>query len=69
MSIPFKTDTIRDSATVEYLCYADEMLFGEWNDLLPIAQQEFENNGPVPCEGSGWAGPYCAHCRFGEVLE
>jgi len=49
------------------MCFGKEELFWEWEDMPDWAKQEFEDNGGIPCEGSGSPAEYCSECRFGKV--
>ena len=59
----------RLSATVLCECYASPILFEPWYQMPEAARQEFEINGPIPCQGGGVPGEWCAGCRFGKVHE
>jgi len=46
-------------------CQAPEDLFTkEWDELSCEAQQWYEDNPTLPCEGSGDMTLYCHECRF-----
>jgi hypothetical protein len=62
-------DEIRAHALILFSCIADDALFLEWEDLSEASKQEFEDNGPIPCEGRGFAGIWCERCRFGQTEE
>lgn len=62
-----QTEIPREISFWECACHAPEDLIGEWDVLSDAAKQEFEDNGPIPCEGNGWTGPWCEGCRFGSV--
>lgn len=52
-----------------FICLADEDYFiPNWNDIPKEIKNELEENGPIPCEGSGNTGPWCAGCRFGDSM-
>jgi|CXWL01.1.fsa_nt_gi hypothetical protein len=50
-------------------CFAKDVLFKPWDKMPKSAQEEFEKNGPIPCEGGGVPGQWCERCRFGKVRE
>lgn len=60
---PRSVDTILVTAT----CYAAPVLFIRWDDMPKGAKDEFDRNGPIPCEGGGTPGEWCEQCRFGQV--
>jgi hypothetical protein len=64
----WREKTPRYEKTVIYQCFASQKLFGDWDDLSTAARKEFVTNGPIPCEGGGVPGEWCANCRFGEVV-
>lgn len=57
----------RAASMVVCHCHAQPVLFLPWDKMPKAAQQEFAINGPIPCEGGGLPGPWCADCRFGVV--
>ncbi len=59
----------RAVTTVECECHAAAELFLRWEELSPAARKEFQDQGPIPCEGGGLPGEWCARCRFGVVKE
>lgn len=50
-------------------CFAAPELFQPWEQMTKAARREFSVNGPIPCEGGGVPGEWCARCRFGKVGE
>lgn len=60
-------DKGRAYSLTAFICTADDDLFGEWDDLPDHARQEYEDNGPVPCDGGGVPGEWCTRCRFGRT--
>ncbi len=48
-------------------CHASPKLFIEWDKMSKAAKNEFETNGPIPCEGGGVPGFWCDGCRFGKI--
>lgn len=66
--IPFRLTQIRDSADLQAQCYADLVLFEPWDKMTEDARDEFTKNGPIPCEGGGVPGEWCADCRFGKLI-
>lgn len=59
----------RSVVLVRVACHAAPGLFLPWERMTVAAQREFETNGPIPCEGGGAPGEWCAGCRFGEINE
>lgn len=61
-------DERRATAIYGFHCHAHEGYF-VWplRDAPLEVKTEININGPIPCEGSGDPGSYCAECRFGEV--
>lgn len=66
-STRFKQREPRRSTIVECHCYAKQALFKPWEQMTEAAKAEFDKNGPIPCEGGGLPGEWCAGCRFGKV--
>lgn len=60
---PRRVDTILITAQ----CFADPVLFLPWDEMTSEARDEFDVNGPIPCEGGGVPGEWCEQCRFGNV--
>lgn len=69
MKSKFYQSKPRAVTTVECECHAAPELFKQWEDLSKAARREFKVNGPIPCEGGGLPGEWCAGCRFGKVHE
>ena len=67
--IPFRRRTVRCTTDTRAYCFADPKLFFPWDELNEKARDEFDTNGPIPCEGGGVAVSWCADCRFGKVDE
>lgn len=65
----FLQNSPRAESTVLCQCYGAPELFLAWDDMPRAVRQEFEKNGPIPCEGGGVPGPWCEDCRFGKVHE
>ncbi len=63
----FYQDEPRQIGTIDFECHAKPELFLAWDDMSKAAQKEFTKNGPIPCEGGGVPGEWCATCRFGRV--
>lgn len=58
----------RAVAIVAHACAAPNAdLFGAWEDMSAETKAELDARGPIPCEGSGQPGPWCAECRFGQL--
>lgn len=69
MSTNFTQKKPRREMNVRCQCFAKPILFIGWDNMPADAKEEFETNGPIPCEGGGLPGEWCAGCRFGKVLE
>jgi len=67
--IPFRLATARRQTDTRVECFADPELFKPWGEMSSKAKQEFDVNGPIPCEGGGLPGLWCDGCRFGHVNE
>ena len=52
---------------VTAMCHAARGLFLAWDEMEPEGRDEFNLNGPIPCEGGGVPGEWCEECRFGTV--
>lgn len=65
----FIRPTPRSTCNQDFHCYAANELFLPWDQLSQRAKDEFDNNGPIPCEGGGVPGPWCDNCRFGSIGE
>ena len=65
----FRRKVARETKTVLITaeCLADPGLFLDWDEMTSEARDEFDVNGPIPCEGGGVPGEWCEQCRFGEV--
>jgi hypothetical protein len=66
---PFRQKKPRASSAVRCDCHAKPVLFRPWEKMPEAAKREFKINGPIPCEGGGIPGEWCAGCRFGKVYE
>ncbi len=64
----FRLKTIRRETSSIAECYASPDLFVDWDKASKAAKNEFEVNGPIPCEGGGLPGFWCEGCRFGGLL-
>lgn len=64
----FRRHKRRIRAIIAADCFADKSLFLPWENLSRAAKNEFDKNGPVPCEGGGIPGEWCSNCRFGKLL-
>lgn len=69
MTTPYRQETSRASAVWIAQCFVGEALTQPWEQLTDAQQQEFEDHGPVPCDGSFGPGPWCWDCRFGHFEE
>jgi hypothetical protein len=65
----FRQKQPRAESEIIATCYAKPVLFMELDDMPQDAKDEFEKNGPIPCEGGGVPGVWCNRCRFGEVSD
>ena len=59
----------RSIAMLTVECFAAPALFKPWEKMTAGQQNEFAANGPIPCEGGGLPGEWCAGCRFGKISE
>lgn len=66
-SSKFRKKQPRSERLLSCRCFADPVLFRQWEHMPQEARDEFKNNGPIPCEGGGVPGEWCAGCRFGRV--
>ena len=69
MTVPYRQDDATAWATWIATCHIALELRQPWETMTDAQQQEFEDHGPVPCDGSFAPGPWCADCRFGEFEE
>jgi hypothetical protein len=66
--VQFRQSKPRRQTDVRCQCFADPVLFVGWEKMPDSARNEFNQNGPIPCEGGGLPGEWCQGCRFGAVL-
>jgi hypothetical protein len=64
-----RQEKVRRESDVTFQCFGKPELFGPYEKMTEAAKEEFENNGPIPCEGGGRPGFWCVGCRFAEVIE
>ena len=66
---PYRTTTPRMTLiyTLTAQCFVDPLLAMPWEAMGEAEQHEFEQNGPIPCEGGFVPGEWCGDCRFGLV--
>jgi hypothetical protein len=64
-----RQEKVRRESDVTFQCFGKPELFGPYEKMTEAAKEEFKNNGPIPCEGGGRPGFWCADCRFAEVVE
>lgn len=69
MKNKFRLKIARETTTILITaeCFADPVLFLDWDEMPLGARGEFEVRGPIPCEGGGVPGEWCEQCRFGNV--
>lgn len=66
---PFRMTTPTRATRIECTCFADPVLFLDWDEVPAEAQNEISVNGPIPCEGGGLPGEWCQDCRFGKLSD
>jgi hypothetical protein len=64
-----RQEKVRRESDVTFQCFGKPELFGPYEKMTEAAKEEFKTNGPIPCEGGGRPGFWCADCRFAEVVE
>lgn len=53
-----------------YVCKADKRIFvKEYKDVPKEFQDKIGSMGGLPCEGSGYPGPWCRRCTWGAIDE
>ena len=66
---PYRTATPRMTQiyTLTASCFADPRLAMAWEAMGEAERDEFEQHGPIPCDGGFMPGEWCGDCRFGHV--
>ena len=55
----------------DFICKApsEDYFVKDLEDARQEVKDELDENGSIPCEGSGCPGLWCVDCRFGEANE
>lgn len=65
MPIPFRTQKPRRTVQLTFRCFGAPDLF--LSEISESVRKDMRKRGPIPCEGGGRLGEWCAECRFGKL--
>lgn len=52
---------------LEIVCTAPLDFFGDYADISLESDRLLDQRGPIPCEGVGKVGCWCAECHWGYI--